>query len=252
MVRSISKVIVLVVGLAGAGWFVAVRAQGPSSVIYACVSGGNGQVRIVPAGTACKNNETAAQWNVTGPAGPQGVPGAPGAPGVPGEPGVPGLPGLQGPPGPAGGTGFVIKDATDAVIGPVVSCCSPPILLLKSLAGEWVSVQVFVSDRWVGNTGATLTYEQQNCPASDPAYFSSSSFPGPQLAKSGVIVQPPGAGPIVYYTGDPIVPRQIRSQKTISSGVCFNFSNPSNQTTGPVGTMELPAVVFPLTLVQQQ
>ena len=49
----------------------AASAQVGSGVIYACV-GSSGAVQIVAAGTACKKNETALNWNATGPTGAPG------------------------------------------------------------------------------------------------------------------------------------------------------------------------------------
>lgn len=86
-------------------------------VLEACISGGNGQMRLVDSSTACKNNETRVSWNITGPAGPPGPAGpagpagptgATGAPGPAGDPGPAGPPGATGPPGPSsGGAPFV-------------------------------------------------------------------------------------------------------------------------------------------------
>jgi hypothetical protein len=60
---------------------------GPSSVLDACINPGNGMMRLVDANTACHNNESRVEWNVTGPQGPQGPAGPQGP---------------QGPQGPAG------------------------------------------------------------------------------------------------------------------------------------------------------
>lgn len=52
-------------------------------VIHGCYKL-NGDLYVVPAGTACKKNETALQWSQTGPQGPQGTQGPQGPQGVPG------------------------------------------------------------------------------------------------------------------------------------------------------------------------
>lgn len=70
------------------------RAASPPSVLEACVNPGNGNMRLVDASTACHNNETRVQWNVTGPPGPAGSTGPAGAPGPAGPPG----PSAGGPP----------------------------------------------------------------------------------------------------------------------------------------------------------
>lgn len=74
-----------VVGLALAGGVAWATIPGNDGVIHGCYSA-NGSLRVIDpsAGTACKNSETAIQWNQQGPTGP------------------PGPAGQQGPPGPAG------------------------------------------------------------------------------------------------------------------------------------------------------
>lgn len=96
-------VVVLILALAGvgvwSGW--AARAvyshEGDTSKIHACVNNSSGELKIVDATAACRTNETAVDWNITGPAGP---------------PGPPGPTGPQGPPGPA----FPITCPPDSVL----------------------------------------------------------------------------------------------------------------------------------------
>jgi Collagen triple helix repeat (20 copies) len=85
--------------------------QADTNTIQAC-AGNNGALRMVAAAAACKNNETAVQWNVVGPAGavgpvgPQGPKGGTGAAStVAGPKGDTGATGPAGPAGPAGPTG---------------------------------------------------------------------------------------------------------------------------------------------------
>src|SRR5258708_37312609 len=70
-----------------------------SGVLDACVTSGNGMMRLVNSSAACHTNETFVEWNITGPEGPAGPQGAPGPQGP------------QGPQGPAaasaGGAAFV-------------------------------------------------------------------------------------------------------------------------------------------------
>jgi Collagen triple helix repeat (20 copies) len=97
--------LLLVVGVAT---LAVAKTNGDDTVIHACVKSdtpGNGQVRIVPATEACKSNETAIQWNVTGPPGPAGPQGPAGSPGPQGPKGEDGAEGPAGPPGPAGPQG---------------------------------------------------------------------------------------------------------------------------------------------------
>jgi hypothetical protein len=51
---------------------IALRAANTPGVLEACVNPGNGNMRLVDSSTACHNNETRVEWNVTGPAGPTG------------------------------------------------------------------------------------------------------------------------------------------------------------------------------------
>jgi type VI protein secretion system component Hcp len=101
-------VVGLTFALATAGFFAAVNAQGASGAISACVLNGAGDVRIVPANTPCRANETPIQWSITGPAGPQGVQGLQGPIGPAGPQGIQGLVGPQGPQGPPGTSGPVL------------------------------------------------------------------------------------------------------------------------------------------------
>lgn len=84
------------------------------TVINACYNRNNGNVRIVPASSDCRNPEIAIFWNAQGAPGPQGPAGPPGATGSSGAPGTagpagpagaPGTPGTVGPAGPAGTPG---------------------------------------------------------------------------------------------------------------------------------------------------
>jgi hypothetical protein len=55
-----------------------------SGTLEACINPGNGMMRLVDPSTACHNNETRVEWDITGPAGPPGSPGPPGPPGASG------------------------------------------------------------------------------------------------------------------------------------------------------------------------
>jgi type VI secretion system secreted protein Hcp len=84
-----TALLAVVVGTAGTlAW---ARTQADDT-INACVASSSGDLRIPPAGEACKKNETRTSWSVTGPQGP---------------------PGPQGPAGPAGGSAA----AADALQG---------------------------------------------------------------------------------------------------------------------------------------
>src|SRR6266508_4248228 len=84
--------LLLVASLAG----LASAHGGDANRIHACVKtdpGAPGLLRIVGPNDTCKKNETALDWNITGP---------PGLPGPPGPQGPAGPQGPQGPQGPAG------------------------------------------------------------------------------------------------------------------------------------------------------
>ena len=91
----------LVVGVVGGGFTVASMAfasTSTSSTLIAC-EGHEGGLRLVSSASDCRHNETAVQWNVTGPTGPQG------------------LTGPQGPTGPKGPTGPAGPPATNNTPG---------------------------------------------------------------------------------------------------------------------------------------
>lgn len=50
-------------------------ANNTAAVLEACVNPGNGNLRLVEAGTACHKTETRVEWNTEGPPGPPGPPG---------------------------------------------------------------------------------------------------------------------------------------------------------------------------------
>ena len=60
---------------------IALHAASDPATLEACVNPGNGMMRLVDSSTACHNNETRVEWNITGPQGPPGEQGDPGPPG---------------------------------------------------------------------------------------------------------------------------------------------------------------------------
>jgi len=81
---------------------------GANGVIYSCYNtNGNGQLRVIDNSiTQCKSNETALNFNQTGPQGPQGPVGPVGPQGPQGETGATGATGETGATGPAGASGI--------------------------------------------------------------------------------------------------------------------------------------------------
>lgn len=82
-----------------------------SGVIHACKNDTNGDLRMTSDTGACRESESAVNWNAqgpqgdTGPAGPAGAQGATGPKGAAGDAGQQGPPGATGPQGPAGPAG---------------------------------------------------------------------------------------------------------------------------------------------------
>ena len=92
--------------LLAAGFTLAVAPEpAEAQTIRSCVANNTGQVRIVGATEACKNNETLREWSIQGPPGPKGDTGATGATGAPGPKGDTGAAGATGAPGAKGDTG---------------------------------------------------------------------------------------------------------------------------------------------------
>jgi hypothetical protein len=73
--------------------------------IYACVSSGNGTLKIVAAGTTCARGAAPLVWNTQGPIGSQGPAGPAGSPGPQGPAGPAGPQGPMGLTGATGATG---------------------------------------------------------------------------------------------------------------------------------------------------
>jgi len=94
-----------------------------NGVIYGCYSNSNGSLRVIDNSTTqCKSNETALNFNQTGPQGPQGVPGPAGPVGPQGPQGQEGETGATGATG-APGTGiepvfgyFYLQNVNDITI----------------------------------------------------------------------------------------------------------------------------------------
>ena len=102
-VALVSAAVVAAVGVGYAT--AAVRSSSvAATTIYAC-EGANGQLRIVAADAACKQNETPLAWNVTGPQGPKGDVGPAGEQGPKGDSGPKGDTGPAGAQGPKGDSG---------------------------------------------------------------------------------------------------------------------------------------------------
>jgi hypothetical protein len=90
-------------GTFGLGAYISAHG-GDTNRVHACVAA-NGTLRVVAATVACKQSETALDWNITGPQGPIGLTGATGPAGSQGPVGPPGSEGATGPMGPQGPSG---------------------------------------------------------------------------------------------------------------------------------------------------
>jgi hypothetical protein len=82
------------------GTFIAAHG-GDVSRVHACVAR-DGTLRIIAATGACRANESALDWSISGPVGPQGPVGPEGPQGPEGSQGAEGPQGPQGPQGPTG------------------------------------------------------------------------------------------------------------------------------------------------------
>lgn len=84
---------------------------GADGTINGCYNTANGMLRVVAAGTQCREPEAALKWSQRGPKGEQGIQGVPGPKGDKGDPGIQGVPGAKGDkgdrglPGPKGDAG---------------------------------------------------------------------------------------------------------------------------------------------------
>lgn len=96
----------------GVGVYVSAHG-GDTSLVHSCVKS-DGTIRIVAASAACRNNERALDWSITGPQGPQGIQGPQGLQGPQGPEGP------QGPAGTGSGGGLRLKDIGDRDLGALV------------------------------------------------------------------------------------------------------------------------------------
>ena len=89
-----------------------------TDVVHACAGKKDGRLRTVDAGSKCKRNERALQWNVQGPAGPAGAQGPAGSAGPIGPAGAVGPAGPVGAAGPAGPAGSAGERGVQGPAGP--------------------------------------------------------------------------------------------------------------------------------------
>lgn len=93
---------------------------GANGVIYGCYSNSSGTLRVIDNSTAqCKSNETALNFNQTGPQGLQGIQGPAGPAGPQGPQGETGAPGPAGPSG--AGTAYFARQDGVASLGTILS-----------------------------------------------------------------------------------------------------------------------------------
>src|SRR5258708_9848729 len=109
--------LVLAIVLAAISLTVTISRAG-TNTIDACVKD-NGDVRIVSAGSSCKQPEHLVEWDLVGPQGPAGPQGPQGIAGPQGPQGPQGIPGIQGPKGDAGPVGPIGPTGPTGPQGPV-------------------------------------------------------------------------------------------------------------------------------------
>ena len=87
------------------------------NTIQGCANQQNGNLRVVPNASYCRNPEYPVSWNVVGPQGAQGPQGIQGPQGVPGLPGLPGAQGAAGTKGDKGDPGAIGPQGPKGVKG---------------------------------------------------------------------------------------------------------------------------------------
>jgi hypothetical protein len=115
-------------------------------VIHGCYDN-KGALRVIDsAASACKNGETALDWNQTGPQGPTGPigpQGPQGAQGAQGPQGPPGQSGAQGPAGPPGSPGTATVFVTRRTGDVILNTSGVQVMSLSVPAGSYlISAQV--------------------------------------------------------------------------------------------------------------
>jgi hypothetical protein len=167
-------------------------------VIYACVTGVNGNItKVSNTPKTCPRGTTPISWNMVGPKGDQGLPGSAVAKGDKGDKGDKGEVGAT---GPEGTLGWEIKDYGSARVFEIVSLSSTPMNPQNYYEQSWVAT-VLVENaifRWFQGNGAfsplrnldnrgdwtVIYYEDLNCggspftPNTYGAPFESLSFMG--------------------------------------------------------------------------
>jgi hypothetical protein len=196
--------VVAAIALVSLGGIVYASIPGPDAVIHGCYNTQNGQLRVLDSSTAsCGKNETAIQWNQTGP---QGAAGLPGPIGPTGQTGATGQQGPAGTPGVAKGYALINPVATNGNFPLVANKSASVIGVVHTSTG----VYCFDLDFLSGNAVATLA----------PGYtdiitaLSSESGPGsPNLLISSVCPAPYLDAVVVIYEANPAAgyPRQDAS-----------------------------------------
>jgi Collagen triple helix repeat (20 copies) len=105
---TVAAAAVVGLGVSGGTAYAVGLIPGSDGTIHGCYNSTNGNLRVVPAGQACRHHEQPLVWNQTGPVGPQGPQGPVGPAGPQGATGATGATGPAGPQGatgPAGPTG---------------------------------------------------------------------------------------------------------------------------------------------------
>ena len=165
--------------------------------IHGCYKQANGQLRVVAAGSDCRESETAVTWNQRGPAGRSGAPGAAGEQGEKGdtgpqgekgdtgpqgEKGEPGAQGGKGDPGAQGEKGDPGPAGQDGAPGPAGPAGKGMDVRLVKVApgGDPVEVPVLGEGRlvlapWGG--GFTCSIDYRNAGADDQTLLQTASAP---------------------------------------------------------------------------
>lgn len=195
--------VALVTGLATVATGVALATiPGATGVIHGCYntnpnSAGTLRVIDIDNGATCTKNETALDFNQTGPPGPQGLQGDKGDTGAQGETGATGLQGPAGPKGDKGDKGDAGTSIAYSVAGPTTS--------LASVATVVVVAKVVPSGSYAVNAKLTLDN------VDDDDY----TFAGCRLRAAGVTVDDSGTFRLEEYLD--VNSESIALQATLSN-----------------------------------
>jgi hypothetical protein len=222
----VCSTIVVTVSLVGGTWALA---QTDDVVYQACVDK-DGKIRMLMDPTdACKDKETLIVWNSQGPPGIQGPPGEPGEPGEPGDPGPPGTTDHP----------LAVADSQGNVFGYVIDVER---VARNANGAQWVFMMFTIKN------GLPMFPGPMN------AYFESTDCTGTPYMSAGVDFAMTWGSihwPKLYYAGEPIEERTMRSQGQYAPDFgadCEAFSSPVTYYYGPLQEEDISMFIPPFSI----